>query len=127
MPSCAVLRSTSAVEEPDASIVACEGDIRELSWRVIDLWPHARGIASLDPKQAIAGETREPAERAYRRALDIANRIRSDRSRQYEIEHAAPQAAMMSSDGAKHSNDGRRLTLREFSERFAASQRERDV
>lgn len=127
MPSCAVLQSATAIDVPDATIIACEGDIQKSSWTVIDLWPHATEIVARDPKQASAEEAREPAERTYKRALDIARHIRSSASDQREIATLTADKLPSAPGGARHLNGNRRLTLREFSERFISSRREREA
>lgn len=129
MPSCAVLRSATAVDLPDATIIACEGDVQESSWRVIDLWPRAADIATGHSKRAPAEGIGEPAERTYKRALDIAKHINSNVSDQFKMDNLAPAADMMSSTRGEggYRVTGRRLTLREFSERFMSSRNEREA
>jgi hypothetical protein len=128
MPSCALLQSSTIADVPDSSFVDHEGDIQESSWKVIDLWP-SRG--STGPASSIqsACPTSEPAEKTYKRALDMAKHVRANSAVGSEIDNPSFAAVARSSpNGNVRGFAGeRRLTLREFSERLISSQPKRDI
>jgi hypothetical protein len=109
LPSCAVLQTGVMSEMTDETDFENLGDIRNTVWTVVGFWPsETKDPPHVDSQIAVA----EPAERAYKRALEIAKDKHTINSGE-----KVPWSPALSPDQDRAACETR-VTLREFSERL---------